>query len=237
MGWRDGLRLWGADLLDMFFPRCCEVCDRRLVRGEEVICLKCDYEMPRCRIHTDKFNTIHQRLAGHVPIHRAAGYFYYYRSTSYTRLILDAKYAGRPVIARTLARRFAAEISPDGFFDGIDVIIPVPLHTVKLMKRGYNQAEYIARGIADTTGIKVGEHLRARRGHATQTRRGAFERWINSKGIYQAVDTDSLRGRHLLVVDDVVTSGATLLACCEALHAAVPDATISVLTLGVTAMQ
>lgn len=237
MGLTEQLRDWGSALLDVIYPRCCEVCGKPLVRGESDICLQCLGELPRCRFHNDSFNPIHQRLAGHVPISRAAGYFYYYRDNRFTKPIIAAKYKNRPGVVRTLSRYFAAELAADGFFDGIDRIVPVPMHRMKKLKRGYNQTDYIAAGLRDVTGIETGHNLVATRAHDTQTRRGAFERWINSLEIYECRQPEELEGRHVLIVDDVITSGATMLACCEAIHKAAPTAEISVLGLGVTALQ
>ena len=225
---------WLRDIGGSLYPRLCTVCGRPLVRGEEIMCLGCSVDMPRTRLHTQQFGIIHQRLAGHAPIERAASYFYYHRDGKYARLIHDAKYNGRPYIARGLAARYAAEIAPDGFFEGIDIIIPVPLHRSKLRRRGYNQSRVIAEGVAEVTGIGIGDNLVARHGHSTQTRLNAFQRWLNARDIYAVERAGELRGRHVLIVDDVLTTGATLLACCEAVHNAAPDATISVLTIALT---
>lgn len=237
MGIRTSLKQWLSDLTGMFFPKLCEVCDTPLVRGEEDLCMKCLYNLPRCNIHNDTFNTIHQRLLRHVPIEKAAAFFYYIRESRYTDLILSAKYRGRPDILRRLASRFAEEIKRDGFFDGVDVVIPVPMHFMKKIRRGYNQTDHIALGISETTGIPVGHHLKATRSHATQTHKNAHERWLNSKNIYQLKDGVDLDGKHILIIDDVITTGATIYACCEAIHNASPTATISILTLAATKLQ
>lgn len=224
-------------VVNLIWPDVCEVCGCTLVKGEKVICLGCRLKLPRTNLHTQEFSLIHHRLAGRVPIERAAGYFYYYRSDSFTRLIHAAKYNGRPNVARYLAREYAGEIKDDGFFSGIDLILPVPLHCFKLWKRGYNQTEYLARGLKDATGIAIGSNLVATRGHSTQTRKGSYMRWLNTRNIYDVVHPDELEGKHILVVDDVITTGATLLACCEAIHRSAPTATISVLTLAVSHLQ
>lgn len=230
------LKEFGNDLLSMFFPSLCEVCGKPLVKGENVICIGCSLEMPRCNIHKDEFNTLHQRLAGHVAIERAAGYFYYYRGDQFTQPIIAAKYKHRPNVVRVLARNFAEELQGDGFFDGIDIIEPVPMYWLKRFRRGYNQTDFIAKGLSEVTGIEIGNHLRAVRSHSTQTRKGAFERWRNSLNVFVARSGDELTGKHILIVDDVTTTGATLLACCEAIHKVAPDVRISVLTLGVTSL-
>lgn len=231
------LRQWASDLWSLIYPRVCEVCGTSLAHSEELMCLQCRADMPLCDFHRQPFNHIHQRLAGHVPIERAAGYFYYYRGSGYTRLIHAAKYGARPRIIRSLAADFSCMISGDGFFDGVDVIEPVPLHISKERARGYNQSRVLAEAIGDVTGLPVGDHLEAGKKHATQTLRGAYSRWLNTRNVYRVTHGEELAGRHVLVVDDVITTGATLLACCEALHRAVPDVTISVLALAVARMD
>ena len=232
-----GLKGWFSDLLRIVFPDVCEVCGSSLVRGEEVICLKCDMNMPRTRVHNDSFNIIHERLAGKTPIERAAGYFYYYRESDYAAIIHNAKYNGRPIIALKLAMRFAGELMADNFFDGIDIILYVPMFFLKKIKRGYNQSEYIAQGISQATNIPIGHNLISKRSHSSQTKKNSYSRWLNAQGVYDVINSDELENKHVLIVDDVITTGATLLACCDVVHNAVPSATISVLSLAVTRLR
>lgn len=217
--------------MSVLMPERCIVCGRTLVTGERLICLHCNVAMPRTRYHLSRFNHIHERLMGESRVERAAAWFHYARKSPYTNIILQAKYNDRPEVASEAAAMYAAEIKSDGFFDGIDLILPVPMHRFKELRRGYNQAELIASGLSRVTGIPVGDNLKARRGHNTQTRRGSYDRYVNVAGLFEVVHADELAGRHVLIVDDVMTTGSTTLACCEAVRAAVPDATISVLTL------
>lgn len=125
----------------------------------------------------------------------------------------------------------AAELLDSGFFEGVDVIIPIPLHKKKQQIRGYNQSECIARGIAAVTGIAVCvESVVRRKNTETQTRKSVFERWENVDGIFELNHADSLTGKHILIVDDVLTTGATTIACASQL-AEVEGIRISVLTL------
>ncbi len=222
------------DILGVIYPHVCEVCGVSLAKGEETLCLHCMAQLPRTSMHTDKFNAIHERLAGSTPIEKAAGYFYYYKDSPYASLIHTAKYRGRPIVAESIARKFAKELQKDGFFDDIDIIIPVPLHLSKLIRRGYNQSEAVARGLNVVSGIRVGNNIVARKGHSTQTRKGSFQRWLNIQDVYVIKNAEQLKNKHILVVDDVITTGATLLACCQELHRVAPTARISVLTLAVT---
>ncbi len=218
----------------MLYPPLCPVCGRLLVRGEGLICLECRMELPRADLHLTDPSIGHQRVIANAPVERTAAYFYYKRDSSYARLIHKAKYNGRPSLARRLAAEFAGILSAEGFFDGIELIEPVPMHTFKKWRRGYNQADYIAAGISDATGIAVGDHLRASRTHSTQTHLGAAGRWINTKGIYTSAHDGEIAGKHLLVVDDVLTTGATLTRCINALAEASPTTRFSILTLAAT---
>ena len=231
------IKQWGNDLLRIIYPEVCEICGTSLVTGEKILCLNCDLNMPRTKVHNDNFNIIHQRLAGSTPINKAASYFYYYKESDYATLIHQAKYNNRPFIAYHLAQKFAKELNGSNFFDGIDIILPVPLHFLKLIKRGYNQSVAIAKGISAITAIPVGDNLYARQQHSTQTRKNSYERWVNAQGIYAVKNPEELANKHVLIIDDVITTGATLLACCNAIHQAEPTATISVLSLSVTHLQ
>lgn len=225
------------DVSRLLFPVVCEVCGRELVDGERVMCLHCNYAMPRTGCHRSDFSFMHQRLMGKVPVERGAAWFYYQRGSGYADMIHTAKYRGMHRVVRELGEMYAREIAPDGFFDGIDVIEPVPMHGVKKMVRGYNQSEVLADGISAVTGIETGDHLVMTRRHSTQTRRGAYARFLNVQGAFGVRHADEIKGCHVLVVDDVITTGATLLACCETIHRAVPSARISVLTLAAARMQ
>ena len=128
---------------------------------------------------------------------------------------------------------FEAELIESGFFQGIDVIIPIPLHETKQRIRGYNQSEWIARGIAAVTGIPVDTEAVVRRKYTeTQTRKSIFERWENVEGIFELHHAESLIGKHVLIVDDVLTTGATTVACASRIME-VEGIRISVLTLAV----
>ena len=117
------------------------------------------------------------------------------------------------------------------------MIVPVPLHILKKLRRGYNQTDYIAGAISRSTGIPVEQALVCRRRHSSQTRRTPFERWVNARDTYSVSPDAELAGKHILIVDDVITTGATLLSCAEAIHTAFPSARISVLSLAVTELS
>ena len=117
------------------------------------------------------------------------------------------------------------------------MIVSVPLHLLKKLRRGYNQTDYIAGAVSRSTGIPMKHALICRRRHSSQTRRTSFERWRNARDTYTVSPDADLSGKHILIVDDVITTGATLLSCAEAIHAAFPSARISVLSLAVTELS
>lgn len=236
---KEELSLWWTDLLNIIFPNICEVCGTTLVRGESTICTQCRLDIPRTGIHTDSFSRLHHRLAStDVSIERAAGYFYYYRGNPYARLLHLAKYNGRHKIAHILGADYAKEIFNTGFFNGIDMLVPVPLHRTRLFTRGYNQSLHIADGISEITGIAVADILKSKRMKPSQTHKNRYERWLNAKDNYCAIcDPQLLSEKHVLIIDDVMTTGATLLACAKAITSISPSSRISVLTLGVTHMR
>lgn len=171
---------------------------------------------------------------GIVPYERASGHFFYSRDSQFAGLIHDMKYRRFVGVAEYLGHLVASELLISGFFSDIDLIVPVPMHFMKKARRGYNQSEAIARGIAGVTGLGVSRQLKAVRSHRSQTYMTLDQRIANTSGIFKVNRPELLRGRHLLLVDDVCTTGATLTAASETLLREVADCRISMLTLGVT---
>ena len=236
MSLAEEIKLWIKGATEMVFPAVCEVCGQPLIDGEEFLCLNCRHKIPRVNAHVDETSEIHRRLAQPgIPIERTASFFYYFRNNPYARLIQEAKYNDRPNINAFLGRMFATELSRAGFFDGIEALQPVPLHWWKKFRRGYNQAEIICRGISEISQIPIADNLKAAR-HSTQTRKNALQRQANVAGTMSIVRPEEISGKHILLVDDVITTGATLLATAQTILREAPGTRISVLSLGLTKM-
>jgi len=225
------IKQWLSAATDMVMPRVCPVCGRALDSDETWLCRQCLSRLPRTRYEEVDFNTMEQHFAGKVPIERATAYFFYEKGAPYASILHDIKYHNLPKMGRWLTARAVHDMAGSRFFDGIDAVTAVPLHRSKLAQRGYNQSEYLARGIADASGIPYIEVLKAVLPHSTQTHKGALERWKNIQGNYVLKkEAASLVGKHILLVDDVITTGATLTVCATALQA-IPGIKISLFTL------
>lgn len=224
---------WLASLARLFVPRRCVVCGACLDDGEEVLCLECDIAMPRTNYHLRADNPVEQRFWGRFPLERATSYFRYGKDGDYRRILFRLKYEGRKDCAEAMGRLMAADLVRSGFFEGVDVLLPVPLHPDKQRLRGYNQSACIAQGVSAVTGIPVSVgNVRRLKFTETQTRKSAHQRWDNVDGGFEAVDAAAFAGQHVLLLDDVLTTGATLTACADAL-AGVEGVRFSVLALAV----
>ncbi len=222
-------------VLDLICPRRCVVCGCRLGVTEQTLCTPCLMHLPRTgygRCPSD--NPVAQLFWGQVTIERAASLFFFSPHSETARIIYRMKYYGGVDTCLDMGRILAGEYAPTGFFDDIDVIVPVPLTFRRRLRRGYNQSEYLARGMAEVTGLPVETRAVMRtRFTVSQTQLGRSGRMENVDGLFRLRKTAGTRrisGRHVLLVDDVVTSGATIMACARALMAA-GDVRVSVLTL------
>lgn len=223
---------WISDLLDIIFPRHCCVCGELLSAQETDICLNCLYALPR--IEAESRKDIEHIFWGKIDIERATSYIYYHKGSPYNNLIHTLKYHGRPIVGERLAYIAAKELQESGFFDGIDIIVPLPLSRKKKRKRGYNQCDYISDGISRATGIPVAKNtVRRTISNETQTHKNRDERWKNVEGIFSVAAPSCLEGRHILLVDDILTTGATLASCAKTIKES-SNCTISIFTIGYT---
>jgi ComF family protein len=228
---KQTIKQWLSAAADVVLPRVCPVCGQSLGSDERWLCRKCLAELPRTRYEEVTFNTMEQHFAGKVPIERATAYFFYEKGSPYASILHDIKYRSVPKMGYWLAARAVRDMEGSGFFESIDMVTAVPLHRSKLAHRGYNQSEYLARGIAEALHVPLIEALKAVRPHSTQTHKGAMERWQNIQGNYALKkNADRLAGKHILLVDDVITTGSTLTVCAAALKT-IPGTMVSLFTL------
>ncbi|WP_294627087.1 ComF family protein [uncultured Bacteroides sp.] len=227
------IKEWLGAFLSLFFPRCCIVCGTPLAKGEECLCTLCNINLPRTDCHLQKDNRIEKLFWGKFPLERATSFFFYRKGSDFRQILYRLKYGGQKSIGTIMGRYMAAELQESGFFEDIDVILPVPLHKKKQRMRGYNQSEWIARGIAAVTGLPIDTASVVRRKNTeTQTRKSSLERWENVRGIFELRHAESLSGKHILIVDDVLTTGATIGECASCLTD-MEGIRISVLTMAI----
>ena len=220
-----------SDVWEFFFPRYCVVCGKRLLQGEEHLCLECLCTLPRIHFRSQENNEIAKLLWGKMPIERASAFLYYSKGGDVRELLFQLKYYGNQKIGYFMGRCMAMELFSTGFFDGIEGIIPVPLHDKKRKSRGYNQSELLAEGISSVVKIPLFKDVLRRKQYTeTQTHKSNYERWANVMDVFEGVSLERLSCKHVLLVDDVLTTGATLVACADA-FSGVEGMRISVLTL------
>ena len=217
----------------IFFPCACAVCGGRLAVGEEVICADCNCSLTRThQSRHPEDNVMARRFWLRADVKRCAAFVTHHPHAQSGNIVYELKYGMHPEYGRWMGRVMALEMGADGFFEGIDLIVPVPLAKVRLRQRGYNQSEEIATGIGEVTGLPVHTGIVARDTFSkSQTSLTPGERYDNVAGAFRLVDAEAVRGRHVLLVDDIVTTGATMTAVANVLSAA-GDVTVSIASWG-----
>ena len=221
---------WFNSILNLFYPRVCAACGESLLKDEGTVCLKCRYTLPRTSYEMNPENPLMQSFYGRVQFHAVTACFFFTKSGKIQRLIHQLKYKGNKEAGIFLGQQIGESIKEAPLFQGIDYLIPVPLHPKREKKRGYNQSLMIARGINEVTGIPIGDRFLVRAVYTeTQTKKTAEERFKNVKDIFEVQFADELKGKHVLLIDDVLTTGATLESCAHQLEN-IPGITISAAT-------
>ena len=219
------------DLISLFYPRICAGCTTPLVKGEEVLCLNCLADLPRTNYHLVKDNPVYQLFIGRANLSLATSFCRFDKGGRLQRLLHELKYKGNCAVGVKMGTLFGYELIQNSLFQTIDAIVPVPLHLKKEKKRGFNQSVEICKGLSQSMNRPIITGNLVRDVHSSsQTLKGRFERWENVSGIFRVRNGAILTGKHLLLVDDVVTTGATLEACCEPLLE-IPGVKVSIATL------
>ena len=210
-----------SDFVSLIFPQTCLACEEALGRGEEHLCTSCRTQLPYTDYHllSAEANPLSRRFWGRAPIRHTLSYLRFLRRGRVQHLLHQLKYRGQRDVGLVIGRWYGHELAQHHF--QFDLIVPVPLHPSKLAKRGYNQSDPFAEGMAESlrtpwhaAGLRRLEHT------DSQTRKNRLERWQNVAEVFEVADSTLVRGKHVLVVDDVLTTGATLEACAIALLAA-----------------
>ncbi|MFN0290487.1 ComF family protein [Pedobacter helvus] len=208
------LKRYTEDLINLLFPDLCNGCGNLLYRGEKNICTKCLYDLPYTDFHLYEDNLVAKQLWGRMPVNAAMAMLYFKKGTKVQNLIHSLKYKGKTEVGLTLGKLLANRLLKSEMYADIDLVIPVPLHEKKLRQRGYNQSEYIATGLAEGLGVAVGtKNLTRNKSTESQTKKARYTRYENMQDVFSVKNKTDLLNKHILLVDDVITTGATLEAC------------------------
>jgi ComF family protein len=220
------------DFISLFYPEVCLTCGEGLAEKEEFICASCFYKLPKTDYHNNPANTLYKAFYGRAEIVAAAAFCFYAKGGMVQDLVHEIKYKGKKELGTRFGKWYGLELKNIPPFSELDVIIPVPLHPKKLKRRGYNQSACFAEGLSESMKVAVLPNgLKRIKDTETQTNKSRFSRWENVKDVFIAENTEQLRNKHVLLVDDIITTGATMEACIHALNA-LPVASVSVASIG-----
>lgn len=206
------------DVMSLLFPELCNGCGTHLYYGEKEICTKCLYDLPFTDDHLFADNRVAKQLWGRLPCNAAMAMLYFKKGTKVQNLIHGLKYKDQTALGIKLGNILGERLKLSALYAGINLIIPVPLHPKKERSRGYNQSEYIANGIAEALNVTVSTiHLSRKTATLSQTKKSRYNRYKNMQDVFQINQVEELKNLHILLVDDVITTGATLEACGNAL--------------------
>lgn len=215
----SGIRVILNDLVSLFYPELCPCCGMLLNHTEKIICLSCQYLLPRTGFEHYADNPVARLFYGKVHIHGALACYFFAKHGRMQPLIHELKYKSNREVGLFLGRETGKAVLSSSLYSDVSFLVPVPLHPKRERKRGYNQSEIIARGINQVSGIKVLVNNLVR-GVATQTqtRKSREERWKNVKDIFAVQHPEALVGKHVLLIDDVITTGSTIEGCVKVLE-------------------
>ena len=235
MSFLDKIKELIIDFGAVVYPDYCPSCVSYLEKNEDFICTTCKVKLPKTGSHLPNADNkgIIQKFEGRIKLAHVLSYLYFKKGSNVQTLLHKLKYASQPLIGEKLGLWYGTELAEQGFNDVFDIIVPVPLHPFRQKKRGYNQSEEFGKGLSQGLNIPQITHAFVRTQYTdTQTKKQRMERADNVENIFQIKDTDALKNKRILLVDDVATTGATLFESVLALEKAQPQS-ISIATLAV----
>jgi ComF family protein len=219
------------DVMNLFYPAVCEACGAELVGNEHFICIACWALLPKTNFHLHQDNPVEMRFFGRVKVARASSMYYFNKDTRVQTLLHGLKYKNKSEIGVELGKRFGNELCDCNWIKEVDRLIPIPLSKQKLKQRGYNQSERIAAGLSQSLHISVDTQSVVRsRNTKSQTTMTVAERIENVRDAFAITDKSVLENKHIVLLDDVLTTGATLESCAREVLK-VTGARVSILTL------
>jgi len=219
------------DFINLFYPHICNICERELLKNEDVICVKCLHELPVTNFHQDNDNAVKKVFYGRIEIENATALLLFQKKGAVQKLIHQLKYRGTREIGSFLGKWLGQELSASPLYSQIEAVIPVPLHKKKLRSRGFNQTEDFGKEIAAALQVPYLDNVLLKTSFSTtQTLRGRLARWGNIDETFILANPELISGKHILLVDDIITTGATLEACAGVLKEA-ENVEISIATM------
>lgn len=224
-------RQWIDDILNLFYPKICQACGITLVRQENVLCLSCLMNLPRTGFTMNEENPVTRAFWGRVKVEFATSFLFFNKGGHVQELIHGLKYKQQKEIGFYLGSLFGKELKSSPFFKETDLLVPVPLHPKKLQQRGFNQSRIIALGMLESIDTAIDDtNLKRVVFTSSQTRKSRYERWENVRDAFKVENESEFEGKHVLLVDDVLTTGATLEACASVILS-IKNTRVSVATL------
>lgn len=218
------------DFINLLYPQPCLACGTILTTTEDSICTSCIINLPKTNYHLHNENPLNKIFWGRVSIEMVAAYYFFNKGNKVQNLLHQLKYKGAKNVGEKIGLLYGYELLEFNNFKDVDFIVPVPLHPKKLKKRGYNQSESFANGLAQSLKKEVVTNLLLRTVNSeTQTKKSRFNRWENVATIFTISNASAIEGKHVLLVDDVITTGATIEGCAQLLTQ--NNATVSVVTI------
>jgi ComF family protein len=206
-----------SDFIALIYPESCAACNQTLLKNEYCLCTSCIFNLPKTNYMNMPDNPVSKLFWGRIPVENACAYYQFTKGGKVQKLLHELKYKGNKDAGLFPGKLFGTELK-QSIYNNIDAIIPVPLHLSKLKKRGYNQSEMIAIGLSEAMQKPIRTDWLIRKyASETQTKKSRFKRWENVKEIFAIQKNEEFEGKHLLIVDDVVTTGATIEACVQLL--------------------
>lgn len=217
------------DLVNLFFPECCYACSYALSDNEYGICTSCRHDLPITSFHLEKDNSVSKIFYGRVKLEYATALLWFQKKGMVQQLLHNLKYRGHEKVGCILGEWLGYELQNSPFFNTIDAVIPVPLHKTKLRKRGYNQVAKFGQEIAKALEIEYIDNVLVKTtATKTQVFKTRFARWDASKAIFSVQNSHLISGKHILLVDDIITTGATIESCANALLSSNTDKNIKI---------
>ena len=203
-----------SDFTRLFFPESCLGCSSGLVKGEEILCTRCILDLPRTGYELTDENPVKEKFIGRLPVKYACAFLKFRKTGIVQHLLHQLKYNHHPEVGRRLGIFFGKEMKAVGLDNEFDIIIPLPLHRSRQLKRGYNQSTIFAEGVTNSLGVPYNDKVVVRKFNtSTQTRKNKEERWENVKLAFSVRDSEAIRNKRILLVDDIITTGASIEAC------------------------